>query len=889
MKMKNERTVKEKKVISILTALLVFLAMMTTVLPEKTWAAETITDAEGNQYSINAGTQTLTLTRGIDQKAVSIPKTVNHNGTDYTVTAVKGNAFPNCDTLKEITFPNSVISTGNYVFSGCDNLEIINFPESITSIGMLSRANTLNLSMINVNPANPNYESADGVLFDKGKKTLICYPEGRKDASYIIPNSVISLDKWAFSDALSLEEVIIPDSVTTISSSFYLCTGLKEITIPKNVSSIQSDAFYGCTSLTAINVDSANTAYESKDGVLFEKAANKLCAYPPKKSDSSYSIPTGVEILGDWSFFKCNKLTKVDIPDTVTTIGAHCFQNSAYLEEVYLPESITTLSEYAFWSCIRLSKTNIPSQVNTLAYNVFSDCRSLKSIVIPDGVTSIDNYAFHRCISLSDIVIPDTVTSIGNYAFAYSSNLSSVVIPSSVTSIGNNAFYNCTKLKKIIIPGSIGKVGTMAFNQIAADAAVFVMYESDPSAETVSTKITNAFTGVQWYRAQRSFASTNAVSLTLKQGDTYNLAGGLEIADTVYSNISGAGTAASVMVPFGLVNNSSADTYIDDLGVLHIGGDETGPLSIQAYGRTADITVEHGYRPPDITTYYTLTADDLVFPAYDYGNRPKALPLRIHCDGNVGAAITKVELDSDDFLIDSSGADNYVAANETNTTYKIVPKPDLEPGAYTAEVTITYGYGKTAAATVSCSVILPAPAKLNVASKTYNSTALSWSKVQGAEKYQVYRSVNKNGPYKRISTTSKTTLTNIKLTTGKRYYYKIRAYRTVNGKKHYSKFTKVASTVPRPKTPSFTLEAGDHQLTVNWKGVGGASGYKIYRAASKNGTYRLIKDAKASQRSYTSTKLKSKKTYYYKMRTYRIVKGDKIHSFYTKSKRIKTK
>lgn len=91
----------------------------------------------------------------------------------------------------------------------------------------------------------------------------------------------------------------------------------------------------------------------------------------------------------------------------------------------------------------------------------------------------------------------------------------------------------------------------------------------------------------------------------------------------------------------------------------------------------------------------------------------------------------------------------------------------------------------------------------------------------------------------------------------------MRVYTTVNTKKIYSSLSSIASA--------------------------GASGYKIYRATSKNGKYRLIKDAKASQRSYTSTNLKTKKTYYYKMRAYRVVSEKKVHSTYSAVKKIKTK
>ena len=72
----------------------------------------------------------------------------------------------------------------DYAFPGFIDLETITIPKSVTSIGMLSRSTTPNFKAIIVDGDNPNYESENGVLFDKGKKNLLCYPEGKKDSSY---------------------------------------------------------------------------------------------------------------------------------------------------------------------------------------------------------------------------------------------------------------------------------------------------------------------------------------------------------------------------------------------------------------------------------------------------------------------------------------------------------------------------------------------------------------------------------------------------------------------------------------------------------------------------------------------------------------------------------
>lgn len=365
------------------------------------------------------------------------------------------------------------------------------------------------------------------------------------------------------------------------------------------------------------------------------------------------------------------------------------------------------------------------------------------------------------------------------------------------------------------------------------------------------------------------------------------------ITDTIYESQTGETLykGSDIAIPaFTLSGNTSKETKLRDDGkILTLGSDETGTLLLKTYGKTIRASI---YQPPAVSYWCTLTADALSFPEMEAGDTPQSQPLQLHCSGNTGASITKVALSGTDFLLDDSAAEAYVGPGKTNSTYLITPKAGLAPGTYKATVTVTYSYGRTAEADVTLTVTeakQEAPAKLTAKSKNYRTVALSWKKAARAEKYQVYRAVKKNGTYKLVSTTSKASLNNSKLATGKTYYYKVRAYRTAGGKKVYSPFTKIISAVPKLSAPSFSLKAGKGRITVSWKGVSGATGYRIYRATAKNGKFVLVKDSRGKARSRTSAGLRSKKTYYYKLRAYRIVSGKKIYSNYTKVKSIKTK
>ncbi|MBE5926960.1 MAG: hypothetical protein E7270_08380 [Lachnospiraceae bacterium] len=197
----------------------------------------------------------------------------------------------------------------------------------------------------------------------------------------------------------------------------------------------------------------------------------------------------------------------------------------------------------------------------------------------------------------------------------------------------------------------------------------------------------------------------------------------------------------------------------------------------------------------------------------------------------------------------------------------------------TAKVIIT-GKGNYKGTITKTFTIKPATVTSFVQKTPYSTTSITmlWNRVSGTTGYEVYRATSKNGTYSKVKTTTSTSFKNGKLTRGKTYYYKVRAYKIVNGTKIYGNFSSVKAMGTKPQTPIIELRSGNSKAKIIWKKISGISGYEVYMSASSSGTYSKIKTSGSNNTAYLKTGLTRGKKYYFKVRSYRTVSGKKIYS-----------
>ena len=462
------------------------------------WAQTTFI-AENLKYTVtDAATLTVVLTDYVTapEGALTIPATVTNESTEYSVTSIGSYAFSGCASLTAVTIPASVTNIGSRAFTRCPRLTAVTIPEGVATIGSYAfercssltavtiPASAINigvwvfdycsaLTAIHVAEDNTAYSSEDGVLFNKDKTKLVCYPIGKPETTYTVPATVTTFTTSAFENCTALAQINLPNSLTDMASrTFYGCTSLTEVTLPDGVTQLMGFNFYGCSALEKVTLPEGITyigsgAFKNCSALTeltvwairppgvsndaFTGVGSSLVVKVPAEGLSAYQaadIWQNFELQGNGQapFFVENLKYRVT-SQTENTVEVMGYQ-TAPTDALTIPATVT-------YNEVTYTVTGIKEQV-------FANCSALTSVSLPDGLTSIGNSAFSNCTSLTGITIPNTVTSIGEAAFRYS-GLRTASIGSGVTTIGNNTFANCTSLTGITLPDGLTTIGNEAF------------------------------------------------------------------------------------------------------------------------------------------------------------------------------------------------------------------------------------------------------------------------------------------------------------------------------------------------------------------------------------------------------------------------------------------
>ncbi len=429
---------------------------------------------------------------------ISFPSTVSFFG---------NRVFPGCSALESVILPDCVNSISSYMFNGLSSLKYVKIPEGVTEIQSNAFANCTALETLEL-PENITH------IYDNAFK-------GSGLVKVVLPSKLVYVGSSSFADCKSLSNIELNEGLKTIAyDAFSNCTTLNTIIIPESVTSISASAFTATILLVyensyaqtfaeenglpyALYSDSVSYTFEVIDGIKYyisngsatvidcdasisaslvlpsDVNGNPVTsintnAFYGRTQLTSVTLPEGILYIGKNAFYGCTQLNKIIIPTTTKSIGDYAFSKCSALKEITLSEGITEIGYYAFSECTSLAQFAFPSTVTSIDGGVFNKCSSLKKVILPNNIAQIPNSMFRNCSALEEVNIPESVTSFGDYSFEYCTSLEEIYIPDRVTRIGTYTFRGCSSLKEIVLPESLGGISASAFRECTSLKSVSI-------------------------------------------------------------------------------------------------------------------------------------------------------------------------------------------------------------------------------------------------------------------------------------------------------------------------------------------------------------------------------------------------------------------------------
>lgn len=212
-----------------------------------------------------------------------------------------------------------------------------------------------------------------------------------------------------------------------------------------------------CYYMETLNLASANCVNIPKNALHSRHNLRKL------------TLPNNLQTIGSQAFFACDSLKgTINFPNSTTNIGASSFAQCKMLDGIYFTATskLNNIGSYAFEGCESIKgEVTIPKNVMILRDGIFANCKKLEGVVLHDNLQSIGANTFSGCESLtSEVALGRMITRIGGSAFAGCKSLTSISMPRALQVLGDAAFMDCSGLKgAITIPGSIVSLGKGAF------------------------------------------------------------------------------------------------------------------------------------------------------------------------------------------------------------------------------------------------------------------------------------------------------------------------------------------------------------------------------------------------------------------------------------------
>ena len=373
-------------------------------------------------------------------------------------TTVSG--FEGCEMLKEVTFPDEVVSVTG-IFKNCKNLTKVTFGKNFQNIAKGALRNNDKLKEIVIVEGNPYFRIESKCIISKSRNSVYY---AMSDA--VIPEGVSIIDEGAFRNT-KIDTLVIPRSLKRICKEAFKTSSIREISVPSGVEFVGESAFMYCRNL---------------EKVIFEGESK-------------------IKDLEQYTFAYCNNLKTIVLPSKVQKLGQLIFVDCKELS-VRIPASVTTIEICAFKGC---NGAKIEIDENNEVYSSEGNC--------------IIHKPTKTLVHVSDSsVIPAYITKIGQYAVT-GLTLETFKVPENVVEIESDAFKNCNNMKDIYLPEGLKKIGYRAFSGIGESFTSLTVPDSLEEVDEFGFAMCTVYTSRQPHVKDGSVAWTNVKWV----GDDWNV------------------------------------------------------------------------------------------------------------------------------------------------------------------------------------------------------------------------------------------------------------------------------------------------------------------------------------------------------------------------------
>ena len=786
------------------------------------------------------------------------------------ITAIGSYCFFGCENLSSVSIADSVVRLGSFAFAGCTALTQVQLPAGLISLGN-GVFRYSHVAAFTISTDNDSYMTADGVLFSKNGKMLISFPP-YKAGDYTIPDGCVTIGSLAF----EYNEM------------------LDTLTIGKDVTGVYPDSFRA-GNLTAYDVASGNEVFKAEDGVLYNYAGDALVSYPMGRADGDYTVSSSVTQINTYAFYGAENLVTVRLPHTVTSIGSYAFTYCTGINKAVFEGSA------AQWSTLYASiETGNEAIINHIMVH---DGHQFEEEVTTPATCTEAGETTYTCTICGYSYADDTKPAATGHNY--------------VTVKGRAATYwseGKTEGVKCSLCGDV-KTEQEVIAKLVPNAPT-VTYKAASSATVKWTKVADA-KGYYIYRKEADKPdSAYALVKTITKGTTVSVADtGLTaghaydyyyeaytvIDGVTYTTEASGETCYKASLAKPVITVKKVDATHIRISWKAI----TGAEGYVVYMNDGSGLVANTITDPEVLAYEVEVAPTGTYSFYviaysevsgvyvqSAASATKKLRLTM-----AKPALTAKKTSATTIHLSwkaVAGADEYEVLNVltgvTDTVSGLSLDVTVLPGSsYKYQVrAISYAGGKTtvsaysAARTVKMAFAAPS---VRLVKEDAQTITLSWKAIAGATAYEIYESDAKAGEY-----TLKDIVTDITVSypqmPGATHYYKVRAVCTINSRTVYSNYSSIRYIKLTIGTPVTTVKRTDiDEVTITWKEIDGADGYKVFMSDTKNGEYVEIYDGMYPE--YTESLLEPG-LHYFKVVAYVTDGTDTVYSAYSAIKYVRT-